>query len=105
QAHQLQFQEQPVNSTTQPQDSVVKQSPAANTPISQGEVVILQVSTGPAMVQIPDVTGQPVHDATKQLEKLGFQVNVIGFKGGHVMAFQPTGQAPQGSTITIVAGP
>ena len=105
QAHQLLFQEQQVNSTTVPQDSVVKQSPAANTPISQGEVVILQVSSGPAMVPIPDVTGQPVHDATKQLEKLGFQVNVIGFKGGHVMAFQPTGQAPQGSTITIVAGP
>jgi eukaryotic-like serine/threonine-protein kinase len=103
--HQLQVQEQPVNSATVPTDAVVKQSPAANTPISPGQVVSLEVSAGPAMIPIPDVTGQPVHDAVKQLEKLGFQVNVIGFKGGHVMAFNPTGQAPQGSTITIVAGP
>ncbi len=105
QQHQLQVQEQPAGSTAQPQDNVVKQSPAPNSTITQGEVVTLYISTGPPVVQIPNVTGMQVHDARKQLEALGFQVNVIGFGGGTVLAFQPTGQAPKGATITIVAGP
>ncbi len=68
-------------------------------------MVTLEVSAGPAMVQIPSVTGMSVHDAAKQLEKLGFQVSIVGFGKGNVLAYNPTGQAPQGSTITLVAGP
>jgi len=105
QQHQLQVQEQPQTSTSQPQDNVTRQSPAANSPITQGEVVTLYISTGPPIVQVPDVTGMPVPDATKQLEALGFQVNVVGFGHGKVIAFQPTGQAPKGATITLLAGP
>ena len=84
---------------------MIKQSPPPDSSITQGEVVTLYISTGPPMVQIPNVTGMSVHDASKQLEALGFQVTVIGFGHGHVLAFQPTGQAPKGATITIVAGP
>jgi beta-lactam-binding protein with PASTA domain/tRNA A-37 threonylcarbamoyl transferase component Bud32 len=105
QQHQLQVQEQQQNSTSQPQDNVIKQSPAANSPITQGEVVTLYISTGPPIVQIPDVTGMSVPDATKQLQALGFQVSVVGFGHGKVIAFQPTGQAPKGATITLLAGP
>jgi beta-lactam-binding protein with PASTA domain len=105
QQHQLQVQEQPQASTSQPQDNVTKQSPAANSPITQGEVVTLYISTGPPIVQIPNVTGMSVPDATKQLQALGFQVNVVGFGHGKVIAFQPTGQAPKGATITLLAGP
>jgi eukaryotic-like serine/threonine-protein kinase len=105
QQHQLQVQEQPQSSASQPQDNVVKQSPAANSPITQGEVVTLYISAGPPIVQIPNVTGMSVHDASKQLRALGFQVNVVGFGHGRVLAFQPTGQAPKGATITLLAGP
>jgi serine/threonine-protein kinase len=105
QQHQLQVQEQSAASTSQPQDSVIKQSPAPNTSITQGEVVTLYISTGPPVVQIPAVTGMSVKDARKQLEALGFQVNVIGFGHGKVLAYQPTGQAAKGSTITLVARP
>ena len=105
QQHQLQVQEQQQNSTSQPQDNVIKQSPAANSSITQGEVVTLYISTGPPMVQIPAVTGMSVPDATKQLQALGFQVSVVGFGHGKVIAFQPTGQAPKGATITLLAGP
>ncbi len=101
----LKVQEQAVASNTQPQDSVVRQSPAANTPITQGEVVTLDISTGPPMVQIPSVTGMPAHDARKQLEELGFQVRLVGFSQGTVIGYSPTGQAPKGSTITLIAGP
>jgi serine/threonine-protein kinase len=104
QQHQLQFQEQPASGSTQPQDAVDKQSPAANTPISQGEVVTLYISTGPPMVAIPNVTGLSVADAQNQLQQLGFQVSVSGFGNGQVLAYSPTGQAPQGATITLVTG-
>jgi eukaryotic-like serine/threonine-protein kinase len=108
QQHQLQVQEQPATSSSQPQDSVVQQSPAAGTPITQGEVVTLDVSTGPPMVQIPNVTGMSAQDAQNQLQQLGFQVSVTGFGNGNgngqVIAYSPTGQAPKGTTITLVVG-
>ncbi len=68
-------------------------------------MVTLEVSTGPPMVQIPSVTGMSVHDARKQLEPLGFQVRVVGFPNGTVIGYNPTGQAPKGGTITLIAGP
>ena len=102
--HQLQVQEQAINSTTQPQDNVIKQSPAANTAISQGEVITLYFSNGPPLVQIPSVTGMSVHHARRQLEALGFQVRILGFRHGTVIVYNPTGHAPKGSTITLFAG-
>ena len=102
--HQLQVQEQATNSTSQPQDNVIKQSPVANTPISQGEVITLYLSNGPPLVQIPSVTGMSVHHARRQLEALGFQVRILGFRHGTVIVYNPTGHAPKGSTITLFAG-
>ncbi len=104
QQHQLQVQEQSHPSGTQPAGNVIKQSPAAGTAVRQGEVITLSISAGPPVVQIPSVTGMPVHDARKELQRLGFQVNVIGFGHGRVLVCQPTGQAPKGSTITLLAG-
>ncbi len=104
QQHQLQVQEQSHPSSTQPAGNVIKQSPAAGTAVRQGEVITLSISAGPPVVQIPSVTGMPVHDARKELQRLGFQVSVIGFGRGRVLVYQPTGQAPKGSTITLLAG-
>jgi beta-lactam-binding protein with PASTA domain len=55
------------------------------------------------------VTGQSVSQATQTLQQAGFQVKVqqIGFGGGNgnaggrVIAENPSGQAAQGTTITL----
>jgi eukaryotic-like serine/threonine-protein kinase len=104
QQHQLQAQEQAQTSTSQAPDNVIKQSPAAGTAVRQGEVITLYISTGPPVVRIPSLTGMSVRDASGELKALGFQVSVIGFGHGRVLAYQPTGQAAKGSTITLLAG-
>ena len=83
----------------------IRQKAAPNTPITQSETVTVFVSTGPPQVNIPDVTGQNVNDARKQLEQLGFKVNVnkIG-PFNKVLTENPTGQAPKGTTITLFTG-
>ncbi len=89
----------------QPQGTITKQSPAANTPITQNETVTVFVSNGPPQVNIPDVTGKNVNDARHQLEQAGFKVNVnkIG-PFNKVLTENPTGQAPKGTTITLFTG-
>jgi eukaryotic-like serine/threonine-protein kinase len=92
--------------STQPAGTIVSQSPAAGTPITQGEVVTVQVSTGPPMVAIPNVQGLSVSQATAILTQAGFNVQVnqgIG-GGGRVASTSPSGQAPKGSTVTINVG-
>jgi beta-lactam-binding protein with PASTA domain/predicted Ser/Thr protein kinase len=98
-----QLQEQTVSSS-QASGTVVQQSPAAGTPISQGEVVTVQVSSGPPEVGIPNVQGLSVQQATQELQQAGFQVNVNHglFGGSTVTGYSPTGQAPKGSTITLM---
>jgi beta-lactam-binding protein with PASTA domain len=90
-------------SSTQPTGTIVGQSPAAGTPISKGEVVNVQVSSGPPMVAIPNVQGLNVNQATAILQQAGFQVAVSQgpFTGKTVTSFSPTGSAPKGSTITL----
>jgi len=99
-----QLQQQTVSSS-QPQGTIIGQSPVAGTPITKGEVVTVQVSNGPPQVSIPDVDGLSVHAATMELEQAGFQVTVDkGVFGNTVMSYTPTGQAPKGTMITIVTG-
>jgi beta-lactam-binding protein with PASTA domain/serine/threonine protein kinase len=92
-----------VTNSTQPANTIISQSPQPNTPITAGEVVTVKVSQGPPTVPVPDVTGMKVHDAEQVLTQAGFQVSVQGGGfGDTVTSYSPTGQAPQGSTITIV---
>jgi eukaryotic-like serine/threonine-protein kinase len=95
-----------VNNSTQPANTIISQSPAPGSPITQGEVVSVKVSQGPPNVPVPDVTGLSAHDAVKVLTKAGFQVNIQGgtFGGNTVTSYQPQGEAPEGSTITIIIG-
>jgi eukaryotic-like serine/threonine-protein kinase len=93
--------------SSQPPGIITGQSPAPGTPISNGEVVTVQVSSGPPQVPIPNVVGQSVGQATQILQQAGFQVQVAngGVFGDHNIASEsPTGQAPKGSTITITEG-
>ena len=92
------------SSSSQPVNTIVRQSPAAGTPITAGEVVTVYYSN-PQMVNIPDVQGLDVNQAEAVLAQAGFNVTVNSMGPGHkVGSYSPTGQAPKGSTITINVG-
>ncbi|HEV2452302.1 MAG TPA: Stk1 family PASTA domain-containing Ser/Thr kinase [Streptosporangiaceae bacterium] len=105
QANGVSLNEQPAQNSTQPQDTITRQSPAPNSPVTKGEVVTIYISPGPPMVQIPNVDGMPVDQAVHTLEQLGFTVNLVGAGPLHaVFNYSPNGQAPKGSTITVFWG-
>jgi beta-lactam-binding protein with PASTA domain len=57
------------------------------------------------MVGVPNVDGQQVSQAEQTLSQAGFQVKVVQVGPfNKVFSYSPTGQAPQGSTITIYVG-
>ncbi len=99
------------NNSAQPGGTVTGQSPAPGTPITSGEVVTLQVSTGQGgqggqgEVAIPDVKGMSASQAETTLQAAGFAVQVSqGLFGQKVTSYAPTGQAPPGTTITLTVG-
>ena len=97
---------QPDAKSDQPQGTVTRQSPAPDTPVSKGEVITVYISPGPPNVAIPNVDGEGVLRAYDRLRALGFQVTTqqAGPFGRTVFNYSPSGQAPQGSTITIYYG-
>lgn len=56
---------------------VFQQSVAAGEKVEQGSAIVLTVSRGTQMVEIPDVGGLEEADAKQQLEELGFKVEVV----------------------------
>ncbi len=97
---------QPDAKSDQPQGTVTRQSPAPDTPVSKGEVITVYISPGPPNVAIPNVDGEGALRAYDRLRALGFQVTTqqAGPFGRTVFNYSPSGQAPQGSTITIYYG-
>jgi serine/threonine-protein kinase len=63
-----------------PRNQVVEQDPIATNlsgdKAEEGSTVTLSVSSGPAIVAIPDVAGLTEEEARKRLENAGFQVTV-----------------------------
>jgi eukaryotic-like serine/threonine-protein kinase len=61
-----------------PRDQVVEQDPIPTDrgggKAEEGSTVTLSVSSGPAIVAVPDVRGLSLRDATARLEKAGFRV-------------------------------
>lgn len=91
--------------STQPAGTITSQSPKPGTPVSPNEVVTVHYSNGPPMTDIPDVQGMNVNEATAKLTAAGFNVTVNTMGPGHrVVSYSPTGQAPEGSTITLNVG-
>jgi beta-lactam-binding protein with PASTA domain len=99
--------------SSQPVGRVVSQQPAAQANATRGQVVQLNVSLGSSAaqpVEVPDVTGQDVQQATQTLQQAGFVVETVYRKvsaagqDGKVVDEQPAGQAPQGWKITLVVG-
>jgi beta-lactam-binding protein with PASTA domain len=97
-------------STTVPKDSVISQSPAAGTPVVQGSVVTLVVSTGPPQVAVPNVVGLTQAAATTAITGAGFTVGTVTtassmtVPAGRVISQSPTSgtQVTQGSAVDLV---
>ncbi len=103
--HGVTLQQQPDNNSQQPQGTITGQEPAAETLVRQGETVIVNVSTGPQIVNIPYVIGDSQEQATQVLQAAGFQVQANRYGPfDKVFDFSPNVQAPRGSTIVLDVG-
>jgi serine/threonine-protein kinase len=91
--------------------SVIGTDPPAGTPVARGGEVKLLISTGPEMVDVPNMVGQTRAMAEQVLNaQLGFGIQITLVKGtpaqvGKVTAQAPSsGKAAKGSTIAISVG-
>ncbi|MFZ5869500.1 MAG: PASTA domain-containing protein, partial [Actinomycetota bacterium] len=96
--------------TTQPSEqvaegAVISQDPADGT-LFRGDAVALVVSSGPPMVEVPQVQGQQLEEATAALQAAGLQVRVERLFGGIFGTVHSTdppagSQVRKGSTVTV----
>ena len=91
-----------------PNGNVIGTDPSAGTQVKRGQTVRLLVSSGPPIIEVPDVTGQSQDDATQTLTNASFKVAVRqeisdDVDPGTVIAQQPAGDdhAAKFSTVTI----
>lgn len=59
----------------QPPDTVTEQDPIAGERVEEGSTIVLTVSSGPSIVEVPNVSGQTEKQAREQLESAGLVVN------------------------------
>jgi serine/threonine-protein kinase len=72
----------------------------------RGDTVTITVSLGPELIEVPNVVGKSMSEATRILEEAGFEVNVEMILGGYfatVRAQDPGAgeQVRRGTTITL----
>jgi serine/threonine-protein kinase len=84
---------------------VISQSPSEGTGF-RGDEVALVISSGPEEVEVPDVLGQGIEEATSALVDAGFEVEVVEdspyFGLGYVTDQDPYDTtAPVGSSVTL----
>ncbi|WP_028050066.1 PASTA domain-containing protein [Cellulomonas sp. URHD0024] len=60
-----------------PDGAVISTDPAAATPADEGTIVVATISTGPAAVVVPDVTGKTEQEAVSSLTDAGLTVNPV----------------------------
>jgi serine/threonine-protein kinase len=95
-----------------PEGLVSSQSPSPGSQAPRGSTVQITISTGPQLVNVPDVVGEPVDDARAILQDDGFQPRTVfqdvtdPLLDGIVLDQDPGGgsQASPGSRVTIVVG-
>jgi len=103
--HSVHLQQQPDANSQQPAGTVTGQEPAAGSTFQAGQTVVVQVSSGPQLVAVPDPIGMTVEQATQVLQAAGFQVSVRRFGlFDRVFDFSPVSEAPRGSVITLDVG-
>jgi len=91
-----------------PNGNVIGTDPSAGSQVKRGQTIRLLVSSGPAIIEVPDVTGQSQGDATQTLTNASFKVAVRqeisdDVDPGTVIDQQPAGNdhAAKFSTVTI----
>jgi eukaryotic-like serine/threonine-protein kinase len=90
---------------SQPANTITSQSPAPNTPITQGEVVTVRYSPGPPLIPVPDVRGMSVLQAAQVLHQAGFRVAVNHAGPGNTVGnYSPSGDQPKGTVIVLYTG-
>jgi serine/threonine-protein kinase len=91
--------------SSQPAGIVTQQSVPPNSSFTPRQVITIDISNGPQMVNVPSVDGQQVSQAEQALAQAGFQVKVVQVGPlNNVFHYSPQGQAPAGSTITLYVG-
>jgi serine/threonine-protein kinase len=92
------------SSTTVPNGQVISTAPASGQPAPYGSAVTVNVSTGPPTVQVPDVSGDSVAQATTALQAAGLSVSgVSGSPSNKVIGTQPSigSTVPTGSAVQL----
>ena len=91
-----------------PAGQVTAQDPLANTQVRKGATVIISVSTGPPIVEVPDVRNRTAEAATEALTAAGFRVvpNLVNSDTTDPntvidQAPAPGTRQPKGSNITL----
>jgi beta-lactam-binding protein with PASTA domain/tRNA A-37 threonylcarbamoyl transferase component Bud32 len=110
QGFQVSLQSEPSDSV--PVGRVTRSDPGAGTSVKKGSAVKLFVSAGPENVQVPNVVGQQVGQATQTLQAADFQVFASQqatnnpSENGRVLAQNPAAgqQVPKGSGVTLTVG-
>ena len=93
---------------TVPEGTAIGTNPSGEA--EEGAAVAIQVSAGPeppALVGVPDVVGRNASDAQAILEAAGFVVTTTtqvddAAEPGTVLSTNPSGEAEEGSTVTMV---
>ncbi len=99
------LQQQQDNNSQQAKGIITGQQPTPGGMFQPGQTVVVQVSTGPQLVAVPDPIGMSVQAATQLLQGAGFQVKVNSFGFfNKVFDYAPVNEAPRGSTITLDTG-
>lgn len=91
---------------TEPANTVISQSPAAENTGHKGDTVTVTVSLGPPIVTVPDVFRKNFQEAKTELEALGLKVQAKerfgGFMGEVRSQSIPAGdRVPKGTTIIL----
>ncbi len=90
-----------------PAGIVIRSDPSSGRPVDRRSTVTLVVSSGPELVEVPDVTGQDEQEAVAALREKGLTAIVrekaSSEPAGTVVSQTPVGgqQIDQGSTVTI----
>jgi serine/threonine-protein kinase len=103
----LKVQRQEVQDEVNPVGQVTAQDPLANTAVKKGATVTISVSSGPPIVEIPDVRNRTLDAARETLTTAGFRVAVNSVNSDLDpntvidQAPAPGGRAAKGSVVTL----
>jgi serine/threonine-protein kinase len=93
-----------VFSDSVPAGKVVSTSPAAGATAHVGDTVTVNVSKGPRLIPVPDVTGKKIQEAIRTINEAGFRAEphqIFPGGPGKVVRETPSGMQKPGTTIRL----